>query len=169
MTAAAIVISSLAARVALGIAVGVAHTKASRRDAWRRLAASRRERSASTGETYVGGGYDTLDRYWATSRNTRRSTLLLKLAEIETAAADLLDERLGHHEWQLFEIRSELRRLGVWSDSDVVKFDQAMNLRNEVVHGSDSSVSGPTNRVSDDDLEVLLAKVIGDKRNTYAG
>jgi hypothetical protein len=159
-TTAAVIVSSLAVLFAIAVAVG-AYASANRRSAWRRVAASRRELRVPLGESH-----DLLDEYWATATPPRRPDLLLKLAQIETAAAEVLDRKSGPRAWQLFEIRSELRRLGIWSDDDVITFDRAMRLRNEIVHSGSAREVSPA-RVSADELDKLLAKVLGNNDNTH--
>jgi len=129
MSAIAIAVMGIGFIICMSLVVGVVDRAQDRQ--WRRLAAERRQLNNA-------GEYRLLDEYWGRD-SSKGSRLLLRLAQIETAASIVLDREFGRETRQLFQIRSELRRLGCWSESDVALFDQAMKVRNVIVHdgGSD--------------------------------
>jgi uncharacterized protein YutE (UPF0331/DUF86 family) len=71
----------------------------------------------------------------AGTADVAKVTLVITIASIESAANQLLSTMLGGRSRTLYQTRSELRRLGVWSDSDLEVFDRALSIRNGIVHG----------------------------------
>lgn len=176
-----VVVVGIAALAGLALALGLIQS-VNRTNAWRRIAIQRRElllreRSFMDSQdsfevaqlrlareesgSIKAPGWEPmkdrdLDRYWAVERN--KSSILLRLAEIETEAERVLDEELGPRPRQLFQLRAELQNLGIWSADDVATFDRAMAIRNSIVHGDGGEVESASS-VSDDDLDRLLARL----------
>jgi len=154
-----ILLAGLLTLLAIGLLIGAIMYRTSVDRTWRRLAVDQYRcyhRLAS--EPSVVPPQHVLDEYWGFESAPSLEVLMLRLAQIETEANKVLDASLGPQRRQLFEIRSELRRLGLWSDKDVATFDRAMMIRNSMVHGGDHLSSEPDG-VTSKDLSPLLAKL----------
>ena len=145
--------------------IGYTVDQRSRYSAWQRIVDARRDlvlhetalSSSTTSDVVV---LETnLDRHWALEGRVRESLLLLKLAEIETEAGRVLDDKLGPARRQLFQLRSELKDHGFWTDEDLETFDRAMKVRNSIVHGGSNDTSVAASDVPAKALDRILAKL----------
>jgi len=142
----------------IGLLLHAIRHRASAAVTWRRLGEDQR-RLLAIGSSVVQAPPHILDEYWGSECPPRREVLMLRLAQIEAEANKVLDARLGPKCRQLFEIRSELRRLRIWSDGDVATFDRAMRIRNSMVHSGDRISSSESDGVTNKSLSPLLAKL----------
>jgi hypothetical protein len=155
MTEVIAILAGFVVLMGLGAVVGIVDGRR-QRQAWRRIAEARRSLHSAR-RSYIAAGADVLDldHYWGIQGRSRWTKVLLLLAEIENEAARVLDEQLGPAERQLFRVRSELRQLGVWSESELESFDRAMAFRNSVIHGDKVPSSGDAH-IAEDELVALL-------------
>jgi hypothetical protein len=73
----------------------------------------------------------------APTRAEEVDRLLANMVLIERLAAKKTADHLGKGQRYptLFQLRSQLKERGIWKDSDVKAFDQALRIRNAIVHG----------------------------------
>ncbi len=74
-------------------------------------------------------------------RSETAQALLDRIYRLEIEAEELLNRRLGEKRRSIFDLRADLIRLGIWSQSDVESFDRAIRVRNAIVHLDVNSIA----------------------------
>jgi hypothetical protein len=105
--------------------------------AWRRIARERRRLVERREDLRLSVNRCSEDLV----RTPHEAAIILGIARIESEADKVLGVNPEEAPRGPFDIRSQLKDRGLWTEADVRDFDSLMRLRNSLVHGSDSRLS----------------------------